>query len=329
MAIKNTNDLTVQMNTLLPDNSTQLISPQDHRDSLGDTIDSLINKLDNKPLLGAKEYDALRGITTGLAYESGELCIESGVLYQANIGILGAQVFTPANWTNLTPSQTAVNGLNVSGGNVRMGGTIISPTNVSSISNANFLRFNTTDGRVAITGTDTISASNTLGFGEVTPFAPRARGVISNIDGYNDEAIGVDSSVTGGSTLSIAGKFLAQLSNDEGIAGLFDAANNTNHNRALVTDRGEIGFGWTDFDASVTNALINVKPLNDSAVQYTVARHDSTGVTRVSSVSNSGRSFMENGGSYGYDGSGTDTALLNLTSDNYAIGFQIRNNHLN
>ena len=288
-AIKNGNDLLTDMNSLLPDNSTQEISPLDHRTVQGQAICSAINKLDNKPLLGVKNYDNTRAITPTLAYEAGELAMQAGVIYQANIDIPLAQAFTPANWTDLTPSQSANNGLNVSGGNVKMGGTIISPTNVSGISNTNFLRFNTTDGRVGIAETITLNVNNTVGVGDFpVPAAGLVTGLKIDMSGYNTESRGLDVAVTGQSDLSIAGKFLAQLANDEGIAGYFDAANSVNHNRALVTDRGNIGFNWTDFDFGVTTALINVKSLDDTSLNSALRIFDTTGAIETHSFRNDG-----------------------------------------
>ncbi len=91
MAVKNINDLNIQVSTLLPDNNQQLISPADIRTAIRDLNDSAINRLSDKSIFGLKTYNSAR------TYEIGEGCFYDGVIYEATEITTGA--FNPSHWS--------------------------------------------------------------------------------------------------------------------------------------------------------------------------------------------------------------------------------------
>jgi hypothetical protein len=88
---KNTADLLAQAVSTLPDNTTQLISPQDTREMSENIAQSSYNKITDSALVGLKEYSTIP------TYESGQGCVNSGKVYLSN-KITGPGAFAPADW---------------------------------------------------------------------------------------------------------------------------------------------------------------------------------------------------------------------------------------
>ena len=88
---KNTADLLAQAASTLPDNTTQQISPKDHREMDENIAQSSYNKITDSGLVGLKEYSILP------TYESGQGCIVSGKVYISN-KITGPGAFASGDW---------------------------------------------------------------------------------------------------------------------------------------------------------------------------------------------------------------------------------------
>jgi len=89
--IKNTADLQAQAAADQPDNTTQLISPQDVREMSENLAVSNYNKLTDAPLVGLKEFNVIP------TYESGQGAISGGKIYISN-KVTGPGAFVPADW---------------------------------------------------------------------------------------------------------------------------------------------------------------------------------------------------------------------------------------
>jgi len=89
--IKNTADLQAQAAANQPDNTTQLISPQDVREMSENLAVSNYNKLTDAALVGLKEFNVLP------TYEVGQGTISGGQVYISN-KITGPGTFVAADW---------------------------------------------------------------------------------------------------------------------------------------------------------------------------------------------------------------------------------------